>query len=50
MSGASSLRRAEPRPAGGKVPAVLTVLTVLTVSLIGDWLRHLLDPTLRNLR
>lgn len=29
-------------------PGVALVLTVLTVSLIGDWLRDVLDPTLRN--
>ena len=28
-------------------PAVVIVLTTLSVSLIGDWLRDRLDPTLR---
>jgi len=32
------------------LPGVALMLTVLTVSLIGDWLRDVLDPTLRNLR
>ena len=32
------------------VPGIALMLTVLTVSLIGDWLRDVLDPTLRNLR
>ena len=29
-------------------PGIALVLTVLTVSLIGDWLRDVFDPTLRN--
>lgn len=29
-------------------PGVALMLTILTVSLIGDWLRDALDPTLRN--
>ncbi len=32
------------------IPGIALMLTVLTVSLIGDWLRDVLDPTLRNLR
>ena len=32
------------------VPGIALMLTVLTVSMIGDWLRDVLDPTLRNLR
>jgi peptide/nickel transport system permease protein len=32
------------------IPGVALMLTVLTVSLIGDWLRDTLDPMLRNLR
>jgi len=32
------------------VPGIALMLTVLTVSLVGDWLRDVLDPTLRNLR
>jgi len=32
------------------VPGIALMVTVLTVSLIGDWLRDVLDPTLRNLR
>jgi len=29
-------------------PGVALTLTVLTVNLLGDWLRDYLDPTLRN--
>ena len=32
------------------IPGFALMLTVLTVSLIGDWLRDVLDPTLRNER
>ena len=32
------------------IPGFALMLTVLTVSLIGDWLRDLFDPTLRNQR
>jgi len=32
------------------VPGIALMLTILTVSLIGDWIRDVLDPTLRNLR
>lgn len=32
------------------VPGIALMLTVLTVSTIGDWLRDVLDPTLHNLR
>lgn len=32
------------------VPGIALMLTILTVSLVGDWLRDELDPTLRNLR
>ncbi len=32
------------------VPGIALMLTVLTVSLIGDWLRDVLDPTLNNIR
>lgn len=32
------------------IPGIALMLTVLTVSLIGDWIRDVLDPTLRNLR
>lgn len=32
------------------IPGIALMLTVLTVSMIGDWLRDVLDPTLRNLR
>ncbi len=30
------------------LPGVALMLTILAVSLVGDWLRDLLDPTLRN--
>ena len=32
------------------MPGIALMLTVLTVSLIGDWLRDALDPTLRDVR
>lgn len=32
------------------MPGIALMLTVLTVSLIGDWLRDVLDPTLRGAR
>jgi peptide/nickel transport system permease protein len=32
------------------IPGFALMLTVLTVSFIGDWLRDVLDPTLRNVR
>ena len=32
------------------LPGVALMTTVLTVSLVGDWLRDVLDPTLRDLR
>ena len=32
------------------MPGIALMLTVLAVSLIGDWLRDTLDPTLRDVR
>jgi len=32
------------------IPGVALMVTVLTASLIGDWLRDELDPTLRGIR
>ena len=32
------------------IPGIALMLTVLTVSMIGDWLRDVLDPTLQHLR
>ena len=31
------------------MPGVMILVTVLALNLFGDWLRDVLDPTLRNL-